>query len=69
MLLARMVIGGMHTYAFPECIAQRDGAAMFLQEITKGFVGKLVDLFAAIERQMVQGVPKLGMELDAAADG
>ena len=43
------VIGRMHTHAFAEGVAQRNGPPVFLEKIAKGFVGEILQTFAGVE--------------------
>jgi hypothetical protein len=46
-----------------------DRPTVLLQEIAKGIIGKILKLLALLESKPVEGMPRLGIKLDPAANG
>ncbi len=63
-----MVIRGLHPDAFHEGIAQGHRTTVLPEKIAERLVGKILQLLAGVEGQLVQRVPSLGVERDAAPD-
>jgi len=63
------IIRRLHAEAFAQCIAQGHGTPMFLEQITEGFLGKVLQVLAGLKAELVERVPGLAIEFDAAADG
>ena len=63
-----VVVRRLHTQAFTQGIAQRDRAPMFLEQITEGFLGEILQPLAGLKAELIESVPGLGIEFDAASD-
>ena len=65
----RPIIRRLHAEALAQSIAQRDGAPVLLEKIAKSFLGKVLQELAGLKAELVERVPGLAIEFDAAADG
>jgi hypothetical protein len=63
------IISGLHAGALAQGLVQRHRSAMLLEEIAEGFVGDVLQALAGFKTQLIERVPGLGVEFDAAADG
>jgi hypothetical protein len=59
----------MHPHALLQRLTQCDGPAVLLQEIAKSVFGKILQLHALLEGKPIEGVPRLSIKLDPAANG
>src|SRR5262249_13068271 len=63
--LGGRVVGGLQAHAVAQHVLERRGAVVLLQKVAKRFLGEFLDRFHSVERQLMQSVPGLGIELDA----
>src|SRR5262245_14845379 len=65
----RLVIGGVHAGALAQSIAQGSGPPVLLEEIAEGLFGDVLQAPAGFEAELIERMPGLGIEFDAAAEG
>src|SRR5688572_17430023 len=58
----------MHAQTFTQGVAQRDRAPMLLEQVAEGFLGKVLQPLAGLKAELIDRVPGLGIEFDAASD-
>lgn len=62
------IVGRMHADAFSQGIAQRDRTPMLLEQIAERFLGEVLQPLAGLKAELIESVPGLGIEFDAASD-
>ena len=63
-----LIIGRVHAHAFSESITQSNRPPVLLEEVAECLVGQILQPSRGSEGKLVQGVPGLGIEFNAAAD-
>jgi hypothetical protein len=62
------IVGRMHADAFSQGIAERDRAPMLLEHVAEGFLGEVLQPLAGLKAELIERVPGLGVEFEAASD-
>src|SRR5262245_34753328 len=65
----RPIVGGVHAGALTQGVAERHWPAVLLEEIAEGLVGEVLQTLARFETELIERVPGLGIEFNAAANG
>jgi hypothetical protein len=59
----------VHADTFPQGFAQGHRPTVFLEQISKCFVGEVLEAPVGLKRETVERMPGFGVELDATSDG
>ena len=62
------VVCRLHAQTLTQGVAQRDRAPMLLEQVAEGFLGKVLQPLAGLKAELIDRVPGLGIEFDAASD-
>jgi len=62
------IVGRMHAQALTQGIAECDRAPMLFEEIAESFLGEILQPLAGLKAELIERVPGLGIEFEAASD-
>ena len=62
------IVGRMHAQALTQGVAECDRATILFEQVAEGFLGEVLQSLAGLEAELIERVPGLGIEFDAASD-